>query len=114
MTIRSKYGLDTDIFEEFAANVGRIAISNGLGGKWFLVDSKIVTDIPGDNYPDNSLNEFHISHNPATDFIEIYVGANGPSHLQSDVKIYNVFGQTLHQLGRVLKPPLQYKSMSPV
>ncbi len=31
--------------------------------------------------------------NPVTDFIEISVGANGRSPLQSDVRIYNLFGQ---------------------
>ncbi len=34
-----------------------------------------------------------ISPNPATNFIEISVGANGRSPLQSTVKIYNVYGQ---------------------
>ncbi len=95
----SKYGTDTDIFEEFAANVGRITRSNGLGGKWFLVDSKIVTDIPDNSNRNNSLNEFHISPNPAYDFIEISVGANGCSPLQSEIKIYDLYGQTVLSVG---------------
>jgi hypothetical protein len=33
--------------------------------------------------------------NPSSDFIEIPVGANGRSPLQSDIKIYNMFGQIL-------------------
>jgi hypothetical protein len=91
----SKYGLDTDIFEEFAANIGRISRSNGLGGKWFLVDSKIVTDIPDKNNQDNSLNELQISPNPAYDFINVFVGAGSEPALTGDVKIYNLLGEIL-------------------
>ncbi len=36
---------------------------------------------------------FVVSPNPATDFIEISVGANGCSLLLSGIKIFNVFGQ---------------------
>ena len=42
--------------------------------------------------PDNE-EPLLISPNPATDFIEISVGANGRSPLQSDVMIYDVLGQ---------------------
>jgi photosystem II stability/assembly factor-like uncharacterized protein len=37
--------------------------------------------------------DLSIFPNPASDFIEISVGANGRSPLQSDVKIYNVLGE---------------------
>jgi photosystem II stability/assembly factor-like uncharacterized protein len=37
--------------------------------------------------------DFEVSPNPAKDFIDISVGANGRSPLQSDVKIYNVLGE---------------------
>jgi hypothetical protein len=43
-----------------------------------------------DNSPENG---FNISPNPVIDFLEISVGANGCSPLQSDVRIYDVFGQ---------------------
>jgi hypothetical protein len=38
---------------------------------------------------------YTISPNPASDFIEINVGVNSRSSLQSDVRIYDVFGQIL-------------------
>ena len=38
-------------------------------------------------------NKMNIFPNPSCDFIEISVEANGRSSLQSDVRIYNVFGQ---------------------
>ncbi len=41
----------------------------------------------------NTSDNISISPNPATDYIEISLGANGPSPLQSDVRIYNIFGQ---------------------
>jgi hypothetical protein len=49
------------------------------------------------NVKDNQseLNGFSLSPNPASDFIEISVGANGRSPLQSDVRIFNVFGQAM-------------------
>jgi hypothetical protein len=40
-----------------------------------------------------------ISPNPTSDFIEISVGANGRSPLQSDIKIYNIYGQTVLSVG---------------
>ena len=40
------------------------------------------------------INDLFISPNPATDFIEFSVEVNGRSLLQSDVKVYDVFGQT--------------------
>jgi hypothetical protein len=42
--------------------------------------------------------------NPASDFIEISVGANGPSPLQSDVRIYDVLGQTVSFVRAGLEP----------
>jgi hypothetical protein len=40
--------------------------------------------------------EHFLTPNPATDYIEISVGANGRSPLQSDVRIYDVFGQRVN------------------
>ncbi len=40
-----------------------------------------------------NVEEMSISPNPASDFIEISVGANGSSPLQSDVRIYDVLGE---------------------
>jgi hypothetical protein len=37
-----------------------------------------------------------ISPNPASDFIEISVGANGRSPLQIEIRIYDVFGQRVN------------------
>jgi hypothetical protein len=48
-------------------------------------------DVPSKN-PENK-EDFEVSPNPTTDFIEISVGANGRSPLQSDVSIYNVLGE---------------------
>jgi hypothetical protein len=53
-----------------------------------LEDNK--TDIKNEKLLTNAS---FVSPNPATDFIEISVGANGRSPLQSDVKIYNVLGE---------------------
>ncbi len=44
------------------------------------------------NYPENG---FSMNPNPASDFIEISVGANGCSPLQNDVRIFNIYGQTV-------------------
>ncbi len=49
----------------------------------------LITDVP----EIISAESFLLSPSPATDFIEISVGANGRSPLQSDVRIYNLFGQ---------------------
>ncbi len=51
--------------------------------------------------------DFSISPNPATDFIEIFVGANGRSLLLSDVKILNIFGQTVLSVGVQNLEPLR-------
>jgi ligand-binding sensor domain-containing protein len=40
-----------------------------------------------------------VAPNPTSDFIEISVGANGPSPLQSDVRIFDVYGQTVSPAG---------------
>jgi hypothetical protein len=42
--------------------------------------------------------------NPATNFIELYVGTRRAVSEQSDVKIYNVFGQTLSFVRAGLEP----------
>ena len=42
--------------------------------------------------------------NPTSDFIEISVGANGPSPLQSEIHIYNVFGQNVSSTWAGLEP----------
>ncbi len=67
----------------------------------FAVKPVSVGDNPIINYV------FFIQPNPATDFIEISVGANGPSPLQNDVRIYNVFGQTVLSVGAIHELPLR-------
>ena len=49
-----------------------------------------------------------ISPNPSSDFIEISVGANGCSPLQSDIKILNVYGQTVLSVGAIHELPLRF------
>ncbi len=51
--------------------------------------------------------EIVVTPNPASDFIEISVGANGRSPLQSDIKILNIFGQTVLTVGVIHELPLQ-------
>ncbi len=67
-----------------------------LGG--FAVKPVGVEDNPNMN------NVFFIQPNPASDFIEISVGANGRSPLQNDVRIYNVFGQNVSSAWAGLEP----------
>ena len=43
--------------------------------------------------------------NPATDFIEISVGAGSKPALTGDIKIYNIFGQTVLSVGAILELP---------
>jgi hypothetical protein len=52
----------------------------------------------------NTSDNISISPNPATDYIEISLGANGPSPLQSDVRIYDVLGQTVSFVRAGLEP----------
>ncbi len=54
-----------------------------------------------------SENAQFISPNPASDFIDVFVGANGRSPLQSDVRIYNVYGQTVLSIGAIHELPLR-------
>jgi hypothetical protein len=51
--------------------------------------------------------EINLSPNPASDFIEISVGANGPSPLQSEVKIYDIYGQNVLSVVAIHELPLQ-------
>jgi photosystem II stability/assembly factor-like uncharacterized protein len=46
-----------------------------------------------------TVSDLDISPNPASDFIEISVGANGSSPLQSEVRIFDVYGQTVSPAG---------------
>jgi hypothetical protein len=52
--------------------------------------------------------EMIINPNPGSDFIEISVGANGRSPLQSDIKILNVYGQTVLSVGAIHELPLRF------
>jgi photosystem II stability/assembly factor-like uncharacterized protein len=54
-----------------------------------------------------SVSDLDISPNPASDFIEISVGANGPSPLQSEVKIYDIYGQNVLSVVAIHELPLQ-------
>jgi hypothetical protein len=63
--------------------------------------TKITSNIHGSAIPSDVLEPINsdilkLNPNPATDFIEISVGANGRSPLLSDVKIYDVFGQNVN------------------
>ena len=49
-----------------------------------------------------------VSPNPSSDFIEISVGANGRSPLQSDIKIYNIYGQTVFSVEAIHELPLRF------
>ena len=51
--------------------------------------------------------KLEIAPNPASDFIEISVGANGRSPLQSDVRIFNIYGQTVLSVGVQNLEPLR-------
>ncbi len=48
-----------------------------------------------------------ISPNPVSDFIEISVGANGRSPLQSEFKIFNVYGQAVLSVVAIHELPLR-------
>lgn len=56
---------------------------------------------------DNLENSQLIYPNPATDFIEISIGANGRSPLLNTIKIYNVFGQKVLSVGVQNLDPLR-------
>ena len=43
--------------------------------------------------------------NPATDFIEISVGVGSKPALTGDIKIYNIYGQTVFSVGAILELP---------
>jgi hypothetical protein len=45
--------------------------------------------------------------NPASDFIEISVGANGRSPLQSEIRFLNIFGQTVLSIGAIHELPVR-------
>ena len=55
----------------------------------------------------NNFIEPPLSPNPATDFIEFSVGANGRSPLQNEVRIFNLFGQAVLSVGAIHELPLQ-------
>ena len=74
-------------YSRFSPDSNYIVISDY--NKLTLINLKKITDVQ-ENGQDL---EFRISPNPATDFIEISVKANGRSPLQSDVRIYNLLGE---------------------
>ena len=56
-----------------------------------------------ENYTNNDETQL-IFPNPATDFIEISVGAGSEPALTGDVKIYDIFGQTLVSIRAGFEP----------
>ena len=94
-TSLSKSPDDTKIF---TASYSAYSLNKGgnimLRARWTL--SGIIK-------PEDELPTF-ISPNPTSDFIEIAVGANGRSPLQSEVRIYNVFGQDVSSTWAGLEP----------
>jgi hypothetical protein len=56
---------------------------------------------------ENLLKPVEIYPNPVSDFLEISVRANGRSPLQSDVRIMNIFGQTVLSVGVQNLEPLR-------
>ena len=80
----------TDIFEEFAAGIGRIRIFNTWGDDWELTSYQVSTDVSEQNIlTDNS--NIIISPNPTADFIEISVGAIHELPLPS-IQIFSALG----------------------
>jgi hypothetical protein len=55
----------------------------------------------------NSNDVFSISPNPSTDFIEISVGTGRAVSEQSDIKIFNIYGQTVLSVGAIHELPLR-------
>ena len=69
----------------------------------WVATSPLNSSIPGDF---NS-QDYIISPNPASDFIEITVGAGSKPALTNDVKIFDVFGQNVLSVGAILELPLR-------
>ncbi len=65
-------------------------LTYGSDGFVRYIKNPFLTSVDVSEYDNNT---FTISPNPASDFIEIFVGANGRSPLQSEVRIYNVLGE---------------------
>ena len=90
--------LSPDDTKIFTASYSAYSLNKGgnimLRARWTL--SGIIK-------PEDELPTF-ISPNPTSDFIEIAVGANGRSPLQSEVRIYNVFGQDVSSTWAGLEP----------
>ena len=100
--INDKYIIDSYIFNLFYDSSSKeLSLIDSSGTISFFKISKY-TDFSEEN---STLKEFSISPNPATDFIEISVGAGSKLDLKSDVKIYNVFGQTVFSVGAILELP---------
>jgi hypothetical protein len=58
-------------------------------------------------YPESTEDVFENSPNPATDFIEISVRTRRSVSEQSDVKIFDVFGQTVLSVEAIHELPLR-------
>ncbi len=65
-----------------------------------------------DEFINYNQSDFSISPNPSSDFIEISVGANGRSPLQNDVRIYDVYGQTVLSVAAIHELPLRVEVSS--
>ncbi len=94
----TKYTLASDLVDSLKATT---SVDLAFVGSWFSHN----VWVEDGNY--NRNDDIQIYPNPAADFIEISVGANGPSPLQNDVRIYNVFGQTVLSVGAIHELPLR-------
>ena len=71
---------------------GKVLLFGGVSKKDILNDTWLF-EFGGTEVNENQSTSDIISPNPATDFIEISVGVRHAEPLQSEVRIYNVFGQ---------------------
>jgi photosystem II stability/assembly factor-like uncharacterized protein len=81
---------------------GFLYIGTDYYGMYKSIDS--VTSI-SENVIDNK--SLDVYPNPASDFIEISVGANGRSPLQSEIRFLNIFGQTVLSIGAIHELPVR-------
>jgi hypothetical protein len=78
------------VFQKFNNKDKYVMLENNELSAGYLDFKSTTTEISDDLSKPDLLD---IHPNPAMDFIEISLGANGPSSLQSEVNIFNVFGQ---------------------
>ena len=88
---------------------GKALLFGGWSDDWpyddtwiFSIDS--LSDVDDANVYESA---FEVSPNPASDFIEISVGTRRAVSEQSDVKIFNVYGQTVLSVGAIHELPLR-------